>query len=797
MKYSTILCSSSAAVLVALLTQPTNAQTAPMPSDQGAQAAGAPPGLEEVIVTARKRKESLQTTPIAITAISADEAKQMNVRNFQDLRGLVPNLEVTPVATGSALNLTIRGIGQTSVQVNVDNKVGFYLDDMYIARDDGNALHFYDVASLQVLKGPQGTLFGKNTLGGAVLLDTRRPTGEFGGYVDIRVGNYSRLDTEGALNVPINDNLGARFSFRTQNEDGYIKHVLDSQTSNDTNDKSARLQLRATPTDDLTVDLLGEYNESSTNGNVSIMVGCNPKSSYQKNYNALHLVPFCTAYPILGQQYLVYGGATLSIPTDSLVTDTGARGALSNLNGLTPGGHSGPFDLVKVGTINVRMVYDINDNLSVKSITGFRRQFSNHYSPAADVPNDIYSELDHTTTEQVSQEIDLNGHYFDGALTFVAGLYYIDQTTRFAQNTGPDWIDPIGYSYLASNDFESEAVFAQGAYKVTDELALTLGVRYNYDHKVAQSSVYDQAKYSGKNPACGGVVSYFVDAFLTGAACGGYLLGQGTHSWYDFDPRVQLDYRFTPDFMAYVSFTGGYESGGFNQQLGANLGGGLVPYGRERIWNYEGGVKTEWLDHRLRVNADGFYQKYSNYQATVVVTYNGVSTRAIQNAAAVHEDGAELEIEALPISDLVIRANGAYLEQAFDEIGKGVTAFTLTSPVTTAARFQGSVAIDYTFHLPNEASLVGDLNYRWIGPKPQCTSPQGACTAPAYGLLGGRLNYVTDDGLWSGGLWVTNLLDKYYFTSVNTAGTALAGFGVGTVSPGRPREFGIEVQRNF
>ncbi|MDB5393619.1 MAG: hypothetical protein JWM91_1125 [Rhodospirillales bacterium] len=782
--FSRILLASAAAIS----TLSYQAMAQDIPGDQPGASTGQ---LEEVLVTARRRSENLQATPVAVTALSPAEIAQTNTRNFQDLRGLVPNLEITPLNSGGGLNLSVRGIGQTSTQVNVDAKVGFYLDDLYIARADGNALHFYDIDTLQVLKGPQGTLFGKNTLGGAVLLNTKRPGDEYGGYVDVRVGNYDRIDTEGAVNIPITDKILTRFSFRTENADGYITHKLDSGTSNNQDDKSGRIQIRVLPTDGLTVDLLGEYNELDDNGQPSIAVGCNPNASYQKNYNALHLVPFCTSYPSLNKQYEVYGGATLSIPTDSLITDKGIAGALSNQAGLTYGGHPSPFDKARVGTLNLRINYQINDELTIKSVTGFRRGVSNFYTAAEDVPNDIYSELDHTTTEQISQELDLSGNYFDGALTFVSGLYYINQVTRFSQNTGPDWIDPIGYSYNASNNFSSYAAFIQGTYKIFDDLALTLGARYNYDRKEAQSSVYLQRVFTG---SC----STFQGAFTTGAACGGYATGNGAHNWYAFDPRAQLQYQVTPDIMTYVSATHGYESGGFNQQLGATLpGNSLIPYAREHIWDYEGGVKTEWLDHRLRVNVDGFYQQFSNYQATVILTYNGVTTRAIQNAASVHEDGVELEVEALPTPDLEIRANGAYLDQAYDQIGAGVTAFTLSSPVTSAPRFEGSIAVDYTFHLPSDATVVTDLNYRWVDSKPGCTSPVGACTAPAYGLLGGKITYNSPDGVWSAGLWGSNLTGKYYYYAINTLGTALANMGVGTVTPGQPREFGAEVKYNF
>jgi iron complex outermembrane receptor protein len=377
------------------------------------------------------------------------------------------------------------------------------------------------------------------------------------------------------------------------------------------------------------------------------------------------------------------------------------------------------------------------------------------------------------------------------------GGYYETQDTGFAQITGPDWIDPIGYDDISHNHILSEAIFGQATYKVTDQLDLTVGARYNYDQKVANSNVYLQTIYSNLTskggPNCG-TPNFYYAAFVAGSVCGGNYIGAATHNWYDFDPRVQVDYHLTPDVMAYFNFTGGYNAGGFNQQLGANLGGGLVPYGRERIYSYEGGLKTEWFEHRLRVNADGFYQTYDNLQASITVTYNGVSTRAVQNAASAHEDGAELEVEVLPTPDLVVRANGAYLDQHYDKIAPTLTSITLTTPLNSAPRFEGSVALDYTFHLQSDATLTADANYRWVGPKPSCT-PLGTCSVPAYGLLGARLTYTSSDGVWSVAGWATNLLDKLYYTSY-TAGPN-TNMGETAFQPGVPREFGAEIHYNF
>jgi hypothetical protein len=215
---STTRALSALALIAGMAASPVSAQ----PIAQSPNAAEAAPtdDVGEITVTARRREESLLTTPVSATVLSGRNLVQQNIRNFQDLRGAVSNLELVPLLSGGT-SFTIRGIGQTFNQVNSDTKAGFYVDEMYVSRQEGNDLYFYDVASLQVLKGPQGTLFGKNTTAGAVLLMTQRPTDRFEGYAQVRAGSFRRIDTEGALNVPLTDGIYARASFRTQSVRGY------------------------------------------------------------------------------------------------------------------------------------------------------------------------------------------------------------------------------------------------------------------------------------------------------------------------------------------------------------------------------------------------------------------------------------------------------------------------------------------------------------------------------------------------------------------------------------------------
>ena len=676
--------------------------SAAQPAVDAAQpSAQEPEGIPDVTVTARRREENLQQTPVSATVLSGAGLLAQNIRNFSELRGAASNLEIVPLLSGGT-SFAVRGVGQTSAQVNADSKAGFYVDEMYVSRQEGNDLYFYDVGSLQVLKGPQGTLFGKNTTAGAILLTTNRPTDTFGGYVQGRVGSYKRIDSEGAINMPLADGIYSRFSFRTQNVDGFIKHLLDDDTSGNINNKSARLQLRVLK-GPLTVDLLGEYNESKTDGGATIPTRCfttAPQTgfagSYIANYNALHTVPFCTAYPVLGKPYLVYGGATLSIPTSSIITDR-ARGGdynapINELVNSTNGNVAarrqvgrGPFNNTQVYTANARIGYQITDNIEVRSISAYRHSHASYYTPTLDAPNDIYAEYDNTTTDQFTQELTLGGKAIDDRLEFLAGVFYYYQKTNLLQDTGPDWIDPLGYVYDGDLKYQSYAAFAQASFKVTSKLELTVGGRYTYDKKSGQSYVFfanNSNTFVGTLPGattattinCGGAYS-FTNIFLGGLTncAGAPFTARGKNHWDGFDPKVQLSYKWTPNFFTYITAAHGYNSGGFNQQLGSQPANGQFPsnYNPERLWSYEAGFKADLFDNRVRLNASGFYQDYSDIQSTVIVQTGNITSRQFQTAGSAREVGAEVEVVLKPVPNATITANGSYLDQKYTKIVPG------------------------------------------------------------------------------------------------------------------------------
>lgn len=785
---------SALALIAGMAASPVTAQS----TAQSPDAAEASPtdDVGEITVTARRREESLLTTPVSATVLSGRNLVQQNIRNFQDLRGAVSNLELVPLLSGGT-SFTIRGIGQTFNQVNSDTKAGFYVDEMYVSRQEGNDLYFYDVASLQVLKGPQGTLFGKNTTAGAVLLTTQRPTDRFEGYAQVRAGSLRRIDTEGALNVPLTDGVYARASFRTQSVRGYIKHVLDDDRSGNVKNQSGRLQLRVDKGGPLTIDLLGEYNRSKTDGGATIPVGCLSAAGYIQNYDALHAVPYCTAYPVLGKDYTVYGGATLLAPTSAAVTDI-ARGG--DAGGISRYVGRGPFNDTDATTLNGRLGYDLGGGIALHSIIAYRRSHAQFYTPVNNAPNDIYAEYDDTRSTQFTQELTIGGTILDDRLTFLAGAFYFQQKTDFLQDTGPDWIDPLGYVYDASLKYRSYAAFAQASYKITPKLEATLGGRYTYDRKTGSSYVFFAGRentflYNGVPTQCG----YFNGDFLGGIAnCGGApFTARDTDHWDGFDPKLQLSYRWSDTVFTYLTAAHGYNSGGFNQQLGGPSADGRFPssYDPEKLWSYEAGVKLDLLDRRAVINLSGFYQKYTDIQASVNVLVGNVSTRQVQSAASAHEAGFEGEFVLRPVRDLTVRGNASYLTQGYDSIRPNAVTLTLDTPVNSAPKYTYSAAVAYNLHV-GDGLVTPSVDVRGVGKKPACQSGADyVCRLPAYALVGFRLDYSPDaDGRWRIGVYGTNVLDKV--TQQARTGY-FGGFGIDRYTPGRPQEFGVESSLRF
>ena len=468
--------------------------------------------IEEVVVTARKRDESMQDVPIAITAFSGDQLRDAGVTNIKTLGLQVPGLQIDESSTAQ---IWIRGIGQRDDSARVDGPVGVYLDGLYIPRKDGQLLDIMDVQSVQVLRGPQGTLFGKNTTGGALIITTKAPTEEFGGDVEARFGNYDRQDFKATLNVPlIEDTLLSKLTLASIERDGYMDNIVTGQTASSEDRQSAALQLHWTPSDTVSVDTFAYYGEtrevqpatncrwmenSSFNGEDSLFgnriwpgdtVGVD---SFDDNDTPVQ--------PGLTAQSTVYEAACRESQalTKKRKNTSEARLAFNLDNTL----------------LGVTVNWDINDDLALKSITGYgdQKKFGNAGNPDNDatrLPISTRYRTAPSNRDQWSQEFQLNGSAFADKLDYTFGLFGMEEdiddgTDSQANYPSGSLIQP---NILVINSPSAEdqtyeltnstyAVFFQGSYQLTENLEFTAGVRWTSEEReqTVQIELLDVAEF--------------------------------------------------------------------------------------------------------------------------------------------------------------------------------------------------------------------------------------------------------------------------------------------------------------
>jgi iron complex outermembrane receptor protein len=776
--------------------------------------AAAPTGLGEVVVTARKREENLQTVPVSATVLSSAALTQQNLTNIYDLRGAIPDLNLGLSQGGSGVNLVLRGVGQgQGGLVQNSAKVGLYLDEMFVARPEGNSLYFYDQGAFQVLYGPQGTLFGRNTSGGAVLITTNRPSANGPSYVQATLGNYRTINTEGGINIPVSDTLLTRVSFRTQKSDGYITHVLDSDTSDNINDQSIRGQVRWLPTTKFTVDMLYEHDHSRTNGTgVSVFKGCTNAGFPESSYNQLYVTPYCSLYTVLPKQYQVYGGSLFQGPTSTLQTPLYTGGDYTQ-GQLTQHYRGGPFNAVDVDTANLRLTYDLSSDVTLHSVTTYRHSHARDFSPLITTPIVPYEQYNDQGTQATSEDVNLNYKGFDNRLRVTIGGYYYNQVSKSLQFDGTDYCDPAGWDDREIDKERSYAAYGQASFDVTPELELTAGARYTHDYKYALGAIQAWNE-AGAIPGC----ATYVQAFQGGIArCANTLIASNSNVWTNFNPMASIRYKITPDVNLYATIRTSYDQGGFNaHSLSTRLTnqpingvanpfrGTLGQFDPDHFTDYEGGVKTEFFNHTLRVNVDVYYQKYTALVSTVVITINGIPTRNSQNAGDAHFDGVEASLEWAPTRDLLLSANGSLVRAKYDSILPAAisTTFNLATPlvgVQGSPKSTYSLSGSYTFHPHDTSELIVSVNYKHQGSTLSCqVGANYTCQVPAYGLLGGRVSFQpSNDSPWTASIFVTNLANSYWLYGKNVLNPLSPGMGIASDTPGAPREFGLTIKRTF
>jgi len=743
--------------------------------------------IEEVIITARKRSESVQATPIAITALSTSQLEQRSLTNLVEVGTYVPNVVMnsSPSSSGGGNNaqIYIRGVGQSDFLFTTDPAVGIYVDGVFHPRTLGGVMDLLDLERVEVLRGPQGTLFGKNTIGGAISLTSQKPVGDGSGYLEATTGRFNRLDIRGSYDVALSDTLAAKVSVSSKNRDGYGKRlefgtdkVIDE--SGDENATSARLALRWTASESVTVDLTADYTREREKGVPVVLAFYDDAGTFGG----------------LGGLWnaLVGGPGGLMMSSDFITGD--------RYDSYATGGNKNTLDSYG---FSMDIDWEVDENLSFRSITAYRAMEAFFNSDTDGSPLQ-FTETDQAQDQnQISQEFQLIGTALDDKLDWMMGVFYFDEFGRddnqvrlisgmynalealpgtlngspLTAPTAPggpgnpiNALLDVDLDVFNEIDIKSYAAFTQGTFQVSDKFSITGGARYSHEKK---DYFLNHVRHNANVPVIGNTTI--------------------SDSWSSFTPMGSVDYQVNEDLLAYFSVTKGFKSGGFN---GRPISVGQVDsFDPESVLSYELGFKSDWLDNRLRLNGAAFFADYSDMQlGSISADSNGNLVLRIQNAGKAEIKGFELEMQARPIPNFDIVGSLGYVDFQITELAAGVVELTLDTQAPKSPKWNGSLGMQYTWDVNNDATLSirGDWTYQ--SKTQQNVQNTDLIEAEAYSLFNARLVYENFDGGWELALFGTNLADKEYI--VNGYQT-LTSFGTANLIYGRPREWGISLKKRF
>ena len=531
-----------------------------------AQEQGAELRLEEIVVTAQRREAQIQDVPIAVSAFDPVEMERRQAFNVVDIVSNVPNLVGNNnIGQGTATTVFLRGIGSTESIVTLETALGFYIDDVYISRQGVNNLSLYDVERVEVLRGPQGTLYGRNTTGGALRVITAKPGPERSGSLEASIGAFSRYSIKGSANIPLSDTLYMRAGAFIEKGDGYSDNLTTKREVNDRDGMGGRLAFRLVPSDTFEATLSVDYYKSDQNG------------LYASDVAGI-------IAPRTKDLFTVHSG-----------TDT------SNI-GRTYGA-------------SLTMDFTLNDDMDLQSITGFRNVYQKWNLDLTDQPVSIFLLRTINDTDSYSQEFKLNGRAADGRLKYTAGIFgYKESNYSFIGDEINLWFPGntrVPLPYFGRNydmDVTSYAVFAEGEYALTDSLKLIAGGRYTKDDK----DLTMDARVAGTPGFTLSGAPNYDNATLNG-------LGVPTKlDFGKFTPKIGLQYEFSPDVNAYLTYSKGWKSGGWSART--NDPAEFVVFDPETVNSYEFGVKTTVADGRARLNYTAFYYDYKDFFSTATGT---------------------------------------------------------------------------------------------------------------------------------------------------------------------------------
>jgi iron complex outermembrane receptor protein len=761
-------------------------------------------GLEEIIVTARKTNESLQRVPVAITALTPEALTEANIQDASDIHYLTPGLFSEPgQLDSSSVYFNIRG--QQAASGFTESSVGVYVDGVYRQSQYGLNGALFDLERVEVLKGPQGTLYGKNTSGGVINFISKRPDLQnLSGYVTANEGSYDTHEVhnlagrvEAVVNVPlIAEKLALRVSSNYRRSDGYGTDG-NGRNLNTHDDPYFRAQMLFKPGDNWQFLLSGDYATYHSNGLLRVNAEVHP--------GALAL-----ATGVAAGYFTLADLPNPRNPAGTPAFRAGLGPALGLLSrDLTDGqfyhsnGTSELFSNLKTDGSSLTIDGELGDAAHLKAITAYRYLNNKNLNDVDGTRfNQFMSSFSNDATFW-SQEVDLSGNLFSNKFEWLAGGFYsnYDDHRGGIPGYGIQALTALtNSSFLYSSEEVSRSIgfFAHGVYHATDALSVTAGVRWSRDDRhvipMDKTQNADGSVQTGCLPVtgAGGVL-------LTGATLANgcvyptqYLSDSGVSY------EAAVNYQFTPDLMAYATTRRGFRSGDFNTN------GGYAPYNPEIVTDYEIGLKSTFFDRTLLFNFAGYLTDYNNIQKSqtvISIAGNAIGT-AVQNAAQAQVYGAEVEVRYRPVKSLELGINYTYTDPKY---------ITWQEPTGTPGVFNDrsndewevplqmfNVSAMYTVDLPSGDKVVlhGGLyhqSFLYFGQNLSVKADEKILVQPAYALADARISYEFTQADASIALFARNLADKKYYVGAG----ALRPVGTSYLIPGEPRFIGVEFTKRF
>ncbi|MFA5494265.1 MAG: TonB-dependent receptor [Porticoccaceae bacterium] len=729
--------------------------------------------LEEIVVTARKVEESIQSTPVAVSAMTGEGMRVAQIRDVKDVQRSVPNLSISTKspASGAMTFIAIRGQSGLAGTLTADPAIGVYMDGVYVARHGASLADLVDVQRVEVLRGPQGTLFGRNTTGGALNITSNAPTDVLEGSVEVQLGNYEQREVTGIINVPLTENLAARVAYQHSEHEGYgdndflgKKNLLDS-LDND----FARVSLKYTaPSGNWDLTLVGDYTDRTGDGQLTVMTGLSPSSA---------AIGYANAQPPDGDSLSDY----LSRNNDFWTGFANERQPSSvETRGLS-------------ATVNVDLGW-----AAFKSITAWRDMELAGLNDSDGTPYRLLSTRYDNEQRQVSQEFQLSGG--ESELRWIVGaMWFEEKATDLANSI--NFLRPGMTENNADAVNTSRGMFGQLYYDVTDTVTLTAGLRHTMDRR--------EVVIKNLNSVEPQVCAVAVEDRDDGVTC-----KQSRDTDFDYwSYMLGADWQVSDDIFLYAKTSRAFMAGGWNNRQGS-----IPAFEPERVRDFEIGAKVDWLDGTLRTNIALFRAEQDGLQRTINTVSNNTPAQFIVNAGSSTVQGAEFEISALPWEGMELRASVGLMDAEYDKFqderlinGEFVTVDRSREEPRQTPELTYSIAATQRVNA-NYGTWLFHADYSYMGKHSYIsdTASPGASEAEqarvremnklgyvdSYGLLNAKIGLELHNSGVSFELWARNLTEEKYFTRT-FADLYTGPFGYALGYTGDPRTFGVTARYEF